>query len=237
MKVRSVFISDVHLGLRKSKTAELLAFFDRYDADYYFLIGDIIDLWKLRSSLTWTKGHNQVMHRLVKLARRKKVVFIPGNHDEYFRDFTGTNVAGIDIEAEFVHTTKDGTSLLLIHGDQFDKIVLHNKWLAVLGSWMYDVLLELNEVNNWLRRILRLKPWSLSMYLKHKAKEATNMMEGFRDAAIEYATHKGCDMVITGHIHKPELTSLYGNCGDWIENCSAIIEEKDGMLRVVRMHQ
>jgi len=236
MKVRSIFISDVHLGLRKSKTTELLKLLDKYEADYYYFLGDIIDLWKLQASFSWKKRHNEVIQRVFNIAKKKKVVYIPGNHDELFRDFLNTNVAGVDIVGDFVHSTKDGTSILLIHGDIFDKIVLHNKWLAILGSWMYDVLLELNEVNAWIRRKLNLTPWSLSMYLKHKAKEATNMMEDFKGAAIEYAHKRGCDMVITGHIHKPEITALYANCGDWIENCSAIVEHKDGELQIVTVN-
>jgi UDP-2,3-diacylglucosamine pyrophosphatase LpxH len=233
MKVRSVFISDVHLGLRQCKTKELLDLLNKYDAGYYYLIGDIVDLWKLQASFSWKRGHTEVLSKLFHIAKKKKVVFIPGNHDELFRDFIGMNISGIDIAEEYIHITKDGTKILLIHGDIFDKIVLHNKWLAVLGSWMYDVLLELNEVNSWFRKKVGLKPWSLSMYLKHKAKEATNMMENFKSAAIEYSLKNGSDMVITGHIHKPEISSLYGNCGDWVENCSAIIEHKDGELEIV----
>jgi UDP-2,3-diacylglucosamine pyrophosphatase LpxH len=233
MKVRSIFISDVHLGLRKSKTKELLTLLEEYEADYYYFLGDIIDFWKLQSSFTWKKRHNEVLQKILKLAKKKKVVYIPGNHDEVLRDFCNVNIAGVDIIEDYIHITKDGTKVLLLHGDIFDKIVLHNKWLAVLGSWMYDFLLEVNEVNSWIRKKLNLSPWSLSMYLKHKAKEATNMMEGFRSAAIEYALKHGCDMIITGHIHKPELSPLYGNCGDWVENCSAIVEHKDGELQVV----
>lgn len=233
MKVRSIFISDVHLGLRKAKRKELLAFLEEYEADYYYLLGDIIDLWKLNNSFTWKKRDNEVITAFLKIARKKKVVYIPGNHDELIRDFCNINIGGINIVEDYVHTTKDGIRILLVHGDIFDKIILHNKWLAILGSWMYDALLELNEINSWLRHKLGLKPWSLSMYLKHKAKEATNMMENFKSASIEYALRNGCDMVITGHIHKPELSSLYGNCGDWIENCSAIIEHKDGELQIV----
>ena len=233
---RSIFISDVHLGLRKSKKKELLDFLEKTEADNYFFLGDIIDLWHLRRSFTWSKDDNVVIRKILKIAKHKNVVFIPGNHDELFRDYVVHEFLGIKIESEYVHITKNGVSVLLIHGDIFDKIILHHRWLAVFGSIMYDVLLELNEVNNWIRRKLNRTPWSLSMYLKHKAKEATNLMENFKTTSIQYAEKKSCDFIITGHIHKPELGLLYANCGDWVENCSAIVENLDGTLGLVFWH-
>jgi UDP-2,3-diacylglucosamine pyrophosphatase LpxH len=233
---RSVFISDVHLGLRKSKKKELLSFLEKVEAENYFFLGDIIDLWQLRRTFTWSKDDNAVFRKILKIAKHKKVVFIPGNHDELFRDFVGNEFLGIKIESEYTHITKNGISLLLIHGDIFDKIILHHKWLAIFGSFMYDVLLELNEANNWIRKKLNRSPWSLSMWMKHKAKEATNMMENFKAASIQYAEKKSCDFIITGHIHKPELELLYANCGDWVENCSAIVENLDGTLGLVFWH-
>ena len=186
----------------------------------------------MKSSFSWRNDDNEVIRKILKLAKTKHVVFVPGNHDELFRDFCGHDFLGVQIRSEYIHTTKNDVKILLVHGDIFDKIILHNKWLGILGSWMYDVLLELNEVNLWIRKKFGLKPWSLSMYLKHKAKEATGLMENFKSAAIEYAEKNYCDMIITGHIHRPELTPLYGNCGDWVENCSAILELPDGDLEI-----
>lgn len=232
MQVKSLFLSDIHLGLKKSKRKKLLKLLDNIEADNYFLLGDIIDLWKLRSSFSWSTEDNDVIRKLLKLAKKKNVVYIPGNHDELLRDYDGLNFGGILIKNEYTHITSDGVSILLVHGDIFDKIILHDKWLAVLGSYMYDILLEINELNSWVREKLGLKPWSLSMYLKHKAKEATNVMQNFKNAAIEYSHRKGSDIVITGHMHKPEVSGLYCNCGDFIENCSYIYETKDGEIKL-----
>jgi UDP-2,3-diacylglucosamine pyrophosphatase LpxH len=233
IKVNSIFISDVHLGLKKSKVKKLAKFLDKYEANYYYLVGDIIDIWKLKRSWYWPQEHSEIIRKILKIARKKKVVFIPGNHDEAFREFVNHNFGGVDIVEEAEHITKDGCKIVIFHGDKFDKIVLHHKWLAVLGSVAYMALLELNEVNNWVRERLNLSPWSLSMYLKHQAKEAVGMMETFKTVCSEYAWSNGYDMAITGHIHKPELTCGYANCGDWIENCSAIVENLQGDLEIV----
>ena len=234
-KVRAIFVSDVHLGLKKSKVKELLKLFDSYEADSYYFVGDIIDFWKLQSSVYWSKQNNELIRKVMKLAKSKSVTYILGNHDEILKDFAGNDFGGIKLELKAEHIAKDGKRVLVIHGDQFDKIILHQRWLAVLGSWMYDVLLELNEINNWIRRTLKLRPWSLSMYLKHKAKQATGLMQNFKVACSEYATLHFYDAVITGHIHKPEIDGAYMNCGDWIENCTAIIEDKTGHFEIVRI--
>jgi UDP-2,3-diacylglucosamine pyrophosphatase LpxH len=234
-KVRAVFISDVHLGLSKSKTKQLLKFLKEYDASYYILIGDIIDLWKLQSSVYWSKENNDIFRKLLKIAGKsdKEVVYVPGNHDEFFRDFSGINFGGIKVCSEYEYISKDGLKVLCIHGDIFDKIILHNKWIAIIGSWLYDFLLEINEWNHKIRSFFKMKPWSLSKYLKHKAKSATGLMESFKTASKEYAAKHGYDMVITGHIHKVEIDENYANCGDWVESCSAIIETLDGHFIIV----
>ena len=236
-KVRALFISDVHLGLKKAKVTQLLTLLDTYEADTYVLVGDIIDLWKLSSSVYWPRSHNDIVRRFMKLARKSTVVYIPGNHDELLRDFVGEDIGGIKICREFFYETVGGSSVICLHGDQFDQVILKARWLAILGSWAYDALLELNEINIKFRRILGLRPWSLSMYLKHKAKQATGLMKNFVQAAVLYAEHKSCKAVVTGHIHKPEITHIggimYVNCGDWIENCSAVVEHKNGDWEIV----
>ena len=235
MKVKSLFISDVHLGLKKSKKKELLELLNKIDAENYFLLGDILDLWKLRSSFTWSHKDNDVIRKILKLAKKKRVVYIPGNHDELLRDFDGLDFGGIEIHNLFTYESNN-MKYLLVHGDMFDKLVQHNKWLAVIGSYLYDFLLEVNELNLKIRRLLGLNPWSLSMYLKHKAKEATGMMDTFKEVALDYAIRTDHDFVITGHIHKPEILCRYMNCGDWIENCSYIYETLDGEFKLEQVN-
>ena len=234
MKVRAAFLSDIHLGTRQCQAEPLVSFLDTLETEYLYLVGDIIDLWKLKSSWSWTKQHNKVIQKIIKLSNKgTKVVYVPGNHDEMFREFLPITFGNIEIQDTAEYTDLMGNTYLILHGDVFDKVIMNSKWLAVLGSYAYDVLLELNIIYNWFRvKVLKKDYWSLSLYLKHKAKEATNMMEGYKNTCRKYAKDHDYQGVITGHIHKAEIDDGYMNCGDWVESCSALIETKRGEWRI-----
>lgn len=238
LRLRTVWISDVHLGTRACKADLLLDFLGSIRTDTLFLVGDIVDLWKARSGLFWTDAQNRVLRRILELAGEgTRVVFVPGNHDEHFREFLGMDWAGVEIRDRVCHELADGRRLLVIHGDEFDAFVCEHRWLAVLGGHLYDWTVTLNTAVNWCRRRLGLGYWSLSQYLKLKAKQATKVIGNFERMVTDHARSLGYDGVVCGHIHKPEMREidgvLYCNDGDWVESCTALVEEPDGALRLV----
>ena len=238
LSTRSVWISDVHLGTRACKADYLLDFLNHVDCEQLYLVGDMIDFWALKGSWYWPTSHHQVLQKFMELAASGvEVIYVPGNHDELFRDYVGSVFAGIRIEAQVVHENGDGRRLLVIHGDEFDTIVKHSKWLAVFGSWLYDVLLYANRWVNFFRRKFGLRYWSLSQYLKHKVKNAVNFISNFEQALAHEARRHKVDGVVCGHIHKAAMETvngvLYCNDGDWVESCTAMIERHDGSLAVL----
>jgi UDP-2,3-diacylglucosamine pyrophosphatase LpxH len=237
-KYRTVWISDIHLGTRGCKHEALCEFLDSIECEVLYLVGDIFDLWKLRSGWYWPQGHNRVVKKLFKMSKRGvKVIFIPGNHDEYFRDFLGINFGDIEVIGHAVHETIDGRKLLVIHGDQFDALITKHKWIGILGSHAYDWLLSINTVVAWGRKKMGLKYWSLSKYIKHKAKAASNAINNFEMLVAEAAKRKGMDGVVCGHIHKAEIREIdgitYYNDGDWVESCTALVEHFDGRMEII----
>lgn len=235
---RTVWISDIHLGTRGCKADLLIDFLESIKCDTLYLVGDIIDLWKLRSGWNWPERHNEVLRRIMKMARKgTRVVFIPGNHDEWFRDHLGITFGDIEIIGHEVHETADGRRLLVLHGDQFDALIIKHKWIGIVGSHAYDWLITLNTVVAWGRRILGLPYWSLSKYLKHKAKAATDVINNFETVVTEAARRKGMDGVVCGHIHKAQIKQFddvtYYNDGDWVESCTALVEHHDGTMEIV----
>jgi UDP-2,3-diacylglucosamine pyrophosphatase LpxH len=238
LQLRSIFVSDVHLGTRDAQSEYLLDFLRNTDADYIYLLGDIIDLWKLKSGWHWPQINNNLVQLLIhKAARGSRVVYVPGNHDELLRDYAGTNFNGIEIVLDTIHETTDGRRLLLIHGDEFDSVVMNNKWLAHVGSWAYDVLLWLNRHFNTFRRKLGFPYWSLSAFLKHQVKNAVSYISSFEHAVARAAAERGVDGLVCGHIHRATIEEidgvLYANSGDWVESCTAVAEYPDGSLRVI----
>jgi UDP-2,3-diacylglucosamine pyrophosphatase LpxH len=238
MRVRSVFISDVHLGFKGCSADALLEFLHAIDMDYLFLVGDIIDVWNMRKSMFWPQSHNNVVRTVLGKAKRgTKVVYIPGNHDDVFRDFDGAVFGNLEIHREYVHVGADGRRMLLLHGDEFDSVVKCSPWLAKLGSDLYDVLLAVNPYVNWLRRKFDLPHWSLAAYLKHKAKRAVEYIGSFEEAVALAARKRGVDTVVCGHIHHAEIRDIggtrYCNDGDWVESCSSLVEDMNGALRLV----
>jgi UDP-2,3-diacylglucosamine pyrophosphatase LpxH len=203
-----------------------------------YLIGDIIDFWSLKNGWHWPKLHNQVIQTIMeKAAKDTEVIYVPGNHDEWFRDYLGLLFGGVRITADPIHTTADGRRFLIIHGDEFDSIVKHSRWLAMLGSNAYDFLLYANRWVNYFRRKLGFPYWSLAAYLKHKVKNAVNYISNFEQALAHEARKRGVDGVICGHIHRATIENMdgivYCNDGDWVESCTALVERHDGSLAIL----
>jgi UDP-2,3-diacylglucosamine pyrophosphatase LpxH len=201
-------------------------------------VGDIVDGWRLRKGWYWPDAHNEVVRRILKLAHRgTRVVFIAGNHDEVLRPYAGMTFGGIELALEAIHQTADGRRLLVTHGDAFDGVVLYARWLAFLGDQAYGILLRANVVFNAARRALRLPYWSLSAYLKRRVKNAVQYVSSFEEAVAHEAALRGVDGVVCGHIHCAEIRQLgdvtYYNDGDWVESCTALIEERNGTMRLI----
>ena len=235
---RTIWISDIHLGTPGCHAYYLLDFLRTHRADTIYLVGDILDGWQLRNGWYWPQAHNDVVQKLLRHARKgTRIVYIPGNHDEQLRQFVGMALGGIAIEEDFIHVTASGKRLLVTHGDLFDSVMRHARWLARLGSWLYEGLLKVNRWLNVLRQRLGLPYWSMSQYVKHRVKNAVNFISDFERVMTEEARRRGCDGVVCGHIHKAEVREidgiLYCNDGDWVESLSALVETHDGALRLV----
>lgn len=236
---RSVWISDVHLGTREAHTELLYDFLDSIRCDYLYLVGDIIDVWAMRKRWFWPVQYNELLHKLLKRSRKgAKVSYIPGNHDEFFREMVGYQFGDVEIVSHAYHETADGRRFLIRHGDEFDAVVRYHKWLAKLGDWAYGYLIILNRWLNAFRRRLQLPYWSLSGAVKRRVKHAVSYVTEFEDVLAREARKRKVDGVICGHIHEPTLREidgiLYCNCGDWIDHCSALVEHVDGRLEVIR---
>ncbi|WP_372422509.1 UDP-2,3-diacylglucosamine diphosphatase [Salinarimonas chemoclinalis] len=239
IRVRTLFLSDFHLGTRDCQADLLLGFLRRYDADVIYLVGDIIDGWKLRGGWFWPQSHNDVVQKLLRKVRKgTRLIYVPGNHDEFLRDYIGAHFGGIEVCERALHETAAGERLLVIHGDQFDVVVKHAKWLAHLGDWAYSLALLSNTYVNVIRRRLGLTYWSLSAWAKLKVKNAVNFISKFEEFLVEEARSSGATGVVCGHIHHAAQREIEGirylNCGDWVESCTAIVEHYDGRLELVR---
>lgn len=239
LKYRSIFISDVHLGLRGCQAEYLLDFLRSTQCRELYLVGDIVDLWAMKNSVYWPETHHAVAGEILAKARQgTRVVYVPGNHDEIFRTHLGEELGGILVRDEIVHCTADGRRFLVLHGDRFDVVVQHGLWLAKLGSHAYDLLLALNGYVNRLRRRLGRPYWSLAGYLKQQVKGAVSYIGSFEQTLAAEARQRGVDGLICGHIHHAESRELdgvlYCNCGDWVESCTALVEHHDGRLELLR---
>jgi UDP-2,3-diacylglucosamine pyrophosphatase LpxH len=237
-RYRTVFISDVHLGTRGCQAELLLDFIRHVDCETLYLVGDIIDGWKLKSGWYWPQSHNDVVQKILRMARKgTRVIYVPGNHDDRVRDFCGVHFGGLIVARDAIHETADGRRFLVMHGDEFDGVVQHAKWLAFLGDWSYRLILALNTQYNHLRRSLGFGYWSLSAFLKVRVKNALQFVENFERAVADEARRRGVDGVICGHVHKAEMRDidgvLYVNDGDWVESCTALVEHDDGRLEIL----
>jgi UDP-2,3-diacylglucosamine pyrophosphatase LpxH len=237
-RYRSVWISDVHLGTPGCQAHALLDFLKHVESQHLFLVGDIIDGWQLRRSWYWPQAHNDVVQKLLRKARKgTRVVFIPGNHDEFARKYLGHNFGGIEVAEDWIHETADGRKLWITHGDLFDGVIQCAKWLAYVGDSLYEFTLKLNRHFNSLRARLGLPYWSLSKYLKLKVKRAVSFIGDFEMAVAREARKRGVQGVVCGHIHHAELRDidgvLYANDGDWVESLTALVEHQDGRLEIL----
>lgn len=237
-KFRTIWISDVHLGTRGCAADLLIDFLDTTDSETMYLVGDIIDGWRLKKKFYWPAAHNDIVWRIMKRAKRgTRVVYVPGNHDEMFRQFTGMNFGGVEIKRQAIHTTADGRRLLIVHGDEFDAIMLSHRWLAFLGDQAYGALMRCNHAVNKVRSWLGKPYWSLSKTAKQKVKNAVEFISRFEHAVAHEAAARGVDGVVCGHIHHAEFRELSGveyyNDGDWVEGCTALVEHFDGRMEVL----
>lgn len=235
---RTIFLSDIHLGTRGCQAEILLDFLRCNESEYLYLVGDIVDGWRMRKSWYWQQSHNDVIQKVLRKARKgTKVTYIPGNHDEALRDYVDMQFGGIQVSSEAVHVTAKGERYLVIHGDEFDGVVRYAKWLALLGDWAYNVMLTVNHWFNFGRRLMGLRYWSLSAYLKGRVKNAVEFISRFEDALADEARRRDFKGVVCGHIHHAEIRDiggiLYCNDGDWVESCTALVEHFDGRLEIL----
>jgi UDP-2,3-diacylglucosamine pyrophosphatase LpxH len=247
-EVRSVFISDVHLGTRACQADQLLSFLKEYPSEHLYLVGDIVDFWAMSRGIQWSSAQNTVIQKILRRARQgQQVILIPGNHDEALREYVGIAFGDIRIEQEWVHQTADGKRFLVIHGDEYDQVTYCHRWLALLGDFLYNLLVRVNLSIAWCRRKLH-RPgyWSLAGYAKRKVKTAVNFIFDFEDAVAHEAQKRLLDGVICGHIHWATIRNIpsknlsiptpitYINCGDWVDSCTGIIEHLDGKFELIQ---
>lgn len=236
-RYRTIWVSDVHLGTRGCQARALLDFLDTHECEYLYLVGDIIDFWRLKRAPHWPQLHSDVIRTVLSKARAgTTVTLVPGNHDEYLRRFCDLQLGNIMVTREAVHRTVDGRLLLVVHGDEFDGITRCHRWLALTGDVGYEALLVLNRWFNHGRRFLGLPYWSLSAYIKGKVKRAVSFVTAFETALTHEASRRDLHGVVCGHIHRAEMRQiggiLYCNTGDWVESCTALLERLDGSLEL-----
>lgn len=237
-RFRSVWISDVHLGFRGSSADFLLQFLRSTECDYLYLVGDIVDVWQMKKRPYWPQLHNDVIRAVLGKAKHgTRVVYVPGNHDEALRAYSGHAFGNVSIQDKALHRRASGERLLVLHGDQFDAVVASSRWLGLLGGWAYDWLLRANTLINGVRRLFGCRYWSLAKFLKHRVKNAMRYISNFEHAVASEAARWDVDGVVCGHIHRPEITEIgeltYYNCGDWVESCTALVEYDDGTMELL----
>lgn len=238
MRIRTLFVSDIHLGTKGCQARMLLDFLSEHEADTIYLVGDILDAWRLRRGWFWPQAHNDVVEELLARAHAGvRVVYVPGNHDEVFRSYLGTHFGGVEVVPHVSHVTADGRRLLVTHGDQFDSIVVNAKWLAHVGDRAYAFALWLNT---WVNRVKRLwggQYWSLSNWAKQQVKRAVNYISEYERVLTDEARRHGYDGIVCGHIHAAAMRRIgdldYINTGDWVESCTAVVEHEDGRLELI----
>ncbi|RCU45742.1 UDP-2,3-diacylglucosamine diphosphatase [Corallincola luteus] len=235
---RAIWLSDIHLGSRDCQASYLLSFLRSMKTDTLFLVGDVIDLWALKKRSYWPESHQAVLHELAKLAKNgTRVIYIPGNHDEDLRAFTQLPLLGLELHLQYDYTTHQGKKLLLVHGDQFDAAVKCGPLTTWFGDRAYDFLLWLNRKTNQQRRNFGFSYFSLASYLKQKSRKAAQAIARFEQAAIHEAKRRGYDGIVCGHIHVPRLRHedgiIYMNDGDWVESCTALVEQRNGDLELL----
>jgi UDP-2,3-diacylglucosamine pyrophosphatase LpxH len=236
-RVRTAWISDVHLGTRGANAGALLDFLRDYECGTLYVVGDLIDIWQLRRTRYWPQQHNDVIQKILRKARKgTRVIYIPGNHDDLLAKFYGA-YGNIIVQKHAIHRLADGRRMLVIHGHELDTVVQNVKWLAFAGDVGYQFLLSLNPAINFVRRRFGLGYWSLSAFAKQRVKDAVSFIGRFEEEIVRYAKKFSVDAVLCGHIHSAAIRQfggiMYYNCGDWVETCSALIEREDGVVEMV----
>jgi UDP-2,3-diacylglucosamine pyrophosphatase LpxH len=241
-RYRTIWISDIHLGTKGCNAKLLIDFLDHTDSETMYLVGDIIDGWRLKKKFYWPAEHNDIVWRVLKRAKRgTRIVYIPGNHDEMVRPFCGMDFGGVEIRRAAFHDTADGRRLMVLHGDEFDTVMLAHRWLAFVGDALYHLMMKLN---NWVARVrtmLDLPYWSISKAAKHKVKNAVEFISKYEEVVARAAAERGVDGVVCGHIHTAEFRTFthdgreveYWNDGDWVEGCNALVEHFDGRMEIL----
>ena len=244
MKYRSIFVSDIHLGTKFSQADAFLEFMKHYESENLYMVGDIIDGWALKRKFRWNQAHSDVVQKILRKARKgTNVYLVTGNHDEFLRPFLPLMLGdNLEVDDAFEYVSVEGKKYFVTHGDIFDSITLTKKWLAVLGDYGYEVLLNLNHFLHFFRQRLGIKRyWSLSKYVKENVKKSVSFITDFEEILSQHAKHKGYDGIICGHIHKVEMKMIdgieYKNSGDWVESCTALVETLDGEWKVIHWHE
>ena len=238
LSFRTVWISDTHLGTPGCNAELLLDFLKSIECEMLYLVGDIVDGWRLKKGWYWPPRHNDIIRCVLKMAKHgTRVIYVPGNHDEVFRDYVGLHFGGVEIVAEALHFTADNRKLLILHGDEFDGVVLYARWVAFLGDSAYALLLKTNVIVNRIRRMMGKPYWSLAALLKKKVKNAVQFISSFEQAVAHAASERGANGVVCGHIHSAEVRQIgevtYYNDGDWVESCTALVEHADGRMEIL----
>jgi UDP-2,3-diacylglucosamine pyrophosphatase LpxH len=239
---RSVWISDIHLGTRHARVGELLDFLRMVDCRYLYVVGDLVDGWELKFRWYWRDDHNLLIQKLLRKSRKQtKVIYISGNHDEFIEQFWGMRFGSVTLAREAIHVTADGKKYLVIHGHQADGLTHFNHLLEKLGSHLYNWILDFNLYFNRLRRALGFGYWSLAAFLKFKTKSAVKFVTDYETTLATMARRHQANGVICGHIHRAEMRTIDGveylNCGDWVESCTALVEDFDGKIKLVHFHE
>lgn len=234
---RSIFVSDVHLGTKDCKAGHLNAFLKHYSSDNLFLVGDIFDGWKMKSGVFWNTSFNRIIRRVLKLSKKGvKIYYITGNHDEFLRKYANNAFENILLCNRIDHVTADNRKLLVIHGDQFEGVTHCSRWLRLIGDTGYELLMFLNRVFNRLRARYGYGYWSFSGFLKSHIQRAQAYIEDYEKAVAYGAQKEGYDGVVCGHIHHAAVKEIgevtYYNTGDWVESCTAIVEDHDGTMHL-----
>jgi UDP-2,3-diacylglucosamine pyrophosphatase LpxH len=241
---KAVFVSDIHLGTRSCKAEFLLKTLKRLSFDEIYMIGDIIDGWKIRRGWYWHQDHTNFLRKILKYSKNKRVVYIAGNHDEFLRNFLShgdLNIGNVEIYDEMVYNSASGKSYLLTHGDNYDIVTRYHKQIAVLGDIGYETLLSFNRHFNWIRRHLGFGYWSLSKFVKNKVKSAVSFITQFEIVVANECQGRGLDGVVCGHIHSAANKYIdnihYLNCGDWVESCTLIAEDWNGEFHIIEYNR
>lgn len=238
LRYRTIFLSDIHLGTSDCQADFLYEFLQNTTCETLYLVGDVVDLWKLRSSIQWPRVKNRIAQLIIdKAASGTRVIYIPGNHDELLRDFVGSEFNGVELLEDHVHESATGKRLLVLHGDIFDEVVKTMSWVDDLGSGLYEVIMYISRLYNRIRNWFGYSYWSFAAFIKYKFAEAVRYIHSFEQAAMHEARNRGFDGIVCGHIHHPNVIEngdvLYLNTGDWVEHCTAIVEDEQGQFQLL----